>query len=56
MAEDLLAVAHVVLLSREANEALTARVGRQWSAFNGSVRTYTRGCPLRRQTAITTPC
>ena len=43
MAEDLLAVAHVVLLSREANEALTARVGRQWSAFNGSVRTYYPG-------------
>lgn len=40
LARDLCGVAHVYRISPEANDALTERIGRQWSAFNGAVRTY----------------
>lgn len=43
MAADLVGVAHVFCLSREAADALTDRVGRSWSVFNGAVRTYYPG-------------
>lgn len=39
-AKDLFGVAHVFRCSEEMVESLTERVGRQWSAFNGAVRTY----------------
>ena len=40
MAFDLSGVAHVFKILPEANEYFTSRVGKQWTAFNGSVRTY----------------
>ena len=40
MAKTLSGVAHVFIISAEANEYLTESVGQQWSAFNGAVRTY----------------
>lgn len=43
MARDLLGVAHVFTLTREANELLTEAIDRTWSAFNGAVRTYYPG-------------
>ena len=43
MAKDLAGVAHIFVISPEANEYLTASVGQQWSAFNGAVRTYYPG-------------
>lgn len=43
MATDLTGVAHVFQISSEINEYLTESVGKQWSAFNGAVRTYYPG-------------
>lgn len=43
MSRDLMAVAHVFQITREANEYLTERLGKPWSAFNGAVRTYYPG-------------
>lgn len=40
MAGDLFGVAHVFQITREANDYLSERLGRQWSAFDGTVRTY----------------
>ena len=40
MAFDLSGVAHVFKISSEANEYYTNKVGKPWTAFNGSVRTY----------------
>lgn len=40
MAHDLLGISHIFQISSDVNEYLTERIGRQWSAFNGSVRTY----------------
>ena len=41
MATDLRGAAHVYqILSREANDYLNDIIGKQWSAFNGAVRTY----------------
>ena len=43
MADDLTGVAHVFQISLDANDYLTDCIGRQWSAFNGAVRTYYPG-------------
>lgn len=43
MANDLSGVAHIFQVTQEANEYLTERIGKQWSAFNGAVRTYYPG-------------
>lgn len=44
MAYDLRGAAHVYqIVSREANDHLNDIVGKQWSAFNGAVRTYYPG-------------
>lgn len=40
MAQDLAGVAHVYQISSDGNDYLTEAVGKQWSAYNGSVRTY----------------
>lgn len=40
MAKDLFGVAHVFQITQEANRYLTDCIGRQWSAFDGTVRTY----------------
>ena len=40
LAKSLIGVAHVVDLSSEASFALTDRIGREFSVFNGAVRTY----------------
>ena len=43
MADDLTGVAHVFQISLDANDYLTDCIGKQWSAFNGAVRTYYPG-------------
>ena len=43
LAVDLYGVAHVFQMTWEANRYFTARVGKQWSAFSGAVRTYYPG-------------
>lgn len=40
MSKDLCGVAHVFQTTQEANRYLTNCIGRQWSAFDGTVRTY----------------
>ena len=40
MSKDLFGVAHVCQITQEANRYLTDCIGRQWSAFDGTVRTY----------------
>ena len=40
MAIDLMGVAHVFQIEKAANDYFTELVGRQWTAFNGTVRTY----------------
>lgn len=40
MSKDLFGVAHVFQTTQEANRYLTNCIGRQWSAFDGTVRTY----------------
>ena len=40
MSKDLFCVAHVFKITQEANRILTDCLGRQWSAFDGTVRTY----------------
>ena len=40
MAKDLFGVAHVFQITQETNRYLTDCIGRQWSAFDGTVRTY----------------
>ena len=40
LASDLSGIAHVFTISPDANEYFTDKVSKQWSAFNGSVRTY----------------
>ena len=43
MAADLTGAAHVFQIAPEVNELLTEWIGKQWSAFNGAVRTYYPG-------------
>lgn len=43
MALDLMGVAHVFEITQPETEYLTETIGRPWSAFNGSVRTYYPG-------------
>lgn len=43
MAKDLSGIAHIFQVTQEANDYLTERIGMQWSAFNGTVRTYYPG-------------
>ena len=43
MADDLTGVAHVFQISLDVNDYLTDCIGKQWSAFNGAVRTYYPG-------------
>lgn len=43
MAADLFGAAHVFQITQEANAYLTECLGRQWSAFDGTVRTYYPG-------------
>ena len=40
LAKSLIGVAHVIDLSSEASYILTSRIGREFSVFNGAVRTY----------------
>lgn len=40
MAQDLQGVAHIFLINQEANEYLTKCIGKEWSAYNGAIRTY----------------
>lgn len=40
MAKDLRGVAHVFCINSEANDYLTEYIGKQWSAYNGAIRTY----------------
>lgn len=40
MAKNLMGVAHVFQIASEVNGYLTEKIGKQWSAFNGAVRTY----------------
>lgn len=51
MALDLMGTAHVFCLSDDANTALTERVGKSWSAYNGAVRTYYPGVSFEVPTA-----
>ena len=43
MAQNLFGFAHIYKITKEANAMLDELVGRQWSAFNGAVRTYYPG-------------
>lgn len=46
LAADLSGVAHIFEITQEANDVLSERIGKQWSAFNGAVRTYYPGFSL----------
>ncbi len=43
IAKDLFGFAHIYKITKEANAILDGFAGRQWSAFNGAVRTYYPG-------------
>ena len=49
MAKDLVGVAHIFQITQEAVDDLTNKIGRQWSVYNGAVRTYYAGLSLENE-------